>query len=111
MSSKPMLHVTGPNGEQVPICLFPFPAATDELISMEEWLENARAFAQSDPPPAPKPTKADDVFRYVFLSILPRGIPYYVDKATFGELWAYLVEKNRKAHLEDSDADAPKAKL
>ncbi|KAJ4183974.1 hypothetical protein NW755_009515 [Fusarium falciforme] len=63
MSSKPMLHVTGPNGEQVPICLFPFPAATDELISMEEWLENARAFAQSDPPPAPKPTKADDVFR------------------------------------------------
>ncbi|KAJ3465143.1 hypothetical protein MRS44_005801 [Fusarium solani] len=97
MSSKPVLHVTGPNGEQVPVCLFSFPAAADELISMEEWLENARAFAQSDPPPDPKPTKADDGFD--------------VDKATFDELWAYLVEKNSKAHLEDSDVDAPKAKL
>ncbi|KAM6532859.1 hypothetical protein FALCPG4_005905 [Fusarium falciforme] len=96
MSSKPVLHVTGPNGEQVPVCLFPFPAAADEPISME-WLENERAFAQSDPPHAPKPTKADDGFD--------------VDKATFGELWAYLVEKNSKAHLEDSDADAPNARL
>lgn len=73
MSSKPVLHVTGPNGEQVPVCLFPFPAAADELISMEEWLENARAFAQSGSPPAPKPTKADDGFG-MYSPAFPQGV-------------------------------------
>ncbi|KAL6352659.1 hypothetical protein LRP88_13128 [Fusarium phalaenopsidis] len=97
MSSMPVIHITGPNGEPVPVCLFPIPAAADELISMEEWLGHERAFAQSGPPPAPKPTKADD------------GLD--VDKATFDELWAYLVEKNRKLYLEYADTDAPKAKL
>ncbi|UPK96859.1 hypothetical protein LCI18_007794 [Fusarium solani-melongenae] len=97
MSFKPVLHITGPNGELVPVCFIPIPAAADELISMEEWLEDARAFAQNDPPPAPKPTSAYDGFD--------------VDKATIDELWAYIIERNSKAHLEDSDADAPKAKL
>ncbi|RSL49381.1 hypothetical protein CEP53_009166 [Fusarium sp. AF-6] len=60
------------------------------MSSLEEWLKHV-------PLPAPKPTKADDGFD--------------VDKATFDELWAYVVERSRKAALEVADADAPKAKL
>lgn len=63
MSSKTVVHITGPNGEQVPVCPFPLPAAADELISLEEWLR--------EPPPAPKPTKADDGFG-VYSSAFPQ---------------------------------------
>ncbi|RSL99639.1 hypothetical protein CDV31_012104 [Fusarium ambrosium] len=90
MPSLPVVHITGPNGEQVPVCPFPFPAAADELVSLGEWLKHF-------PSPAPKPTKAEDGFD--------------VDKATFDEIWAYVVERRRKASLEVADADAPKAKL
>ncbi|RTE84848.1 hypothetical protein BHE90_000584 [Fusarium euwallaceae] len=69
MPSLPVVHITGPNGEQVPVCPFPFPAAADELVSLEEWLKHF-------PSPAPKPTKADDGFD--------------VDKATFDEIWASI---------------------
>ena len=72
MSSQYRLHVTGPNGELEPVCLFAIPAVADELISMEEWLKNATAFAQSDPP-APKPTEADDGFG-MYSSTFPQGL-------------------------------------
>ncbi|KAL2692352.1 hypothetical protein Neosp_002758 [[Neocosmospora] mangrovei] len=97
MPSQPVIYITGPNGQPEPVCLFAVPAAADELIPLEEWLENATAFAQSDPPPAPKPTEADDGFD--------------IDNATYEELLAYLAERNRKLCLEYADTETLKAKL